>query len=357
MKTLIVAAGRFDDALAARVAAGREPRVDVLELQRTLGADLLDYRAVEESSLAVRAVRRALGQSAATAVIAAGVSQRYDVIFTSGEDIGIPLAAQLKARGIRTAHAMIGHTLAPAKKRLFFKLGIASHIDRVLCYSTNEERNMLYRLRLPAQKVRRIYFHADDRFFRPSPTPPEPDLVCSAGQLLRDYDSLIRATKGLGIRVHIAAGSPWIAEEPRPSRALPGYVDWRRYDRCELRELYVRAAVAVVPIVQNGYQTGISTILEMMAMGKCVIAARTRGQTDIIEDGVTGIYVPPGDPAALRTALQRVLARPDEAARMGRAARIFVEQKANLDLFVDRIARILREACSARGGGARSRVE
>lgn len=84
-------------------------------------------------------------------------------------------------------------------------------------------------------------------------------------------------------------------------------------------------------------------------MGKCVIAARTRGQTDIIEDGVTGIYVPPGDPAALREALRRVLARPDEAARMGRAARTFVEQKANLDLFVDRIAQILREVGSARG--------
>jgi len=34
---------------------------------------------------------------------------------------------------------------------------------------------------------------------------------------------------------------------------------------------------------------------------------------------------------------------------MGRAARTFVEQKANLDLFVDRIAKILREVCSARG--------
>lgn len=353
MKTLIVAAGRFDEALAERIASGREPRLDVFELQRALGADLIDYRAVDASrSLAVRAVQRTLGDSAAVSVIAAELSRRYDALFTTGEDIGIPLATQLKARRSRTAHVMIAHTLTPAKKRAFFRVGIATHMARVLCYASNEERHMLEQLRLPAEKVRRIYFHADDRFFRPSPVPPEPDLVCSAGQLLRDYDSLIRAAAGLGVRLHIAAGSPWISRELRPSAPLPANVDWRRYDRFELRELYARAAVAVVPIVQNDYQTGISTILEMMAMGKCVITTRTRGQTDTIQDGVTGIYVPPGDPAALRAALQRALTRPEEAKRIGCAARDFVEREANLDRFVERVASAVREACSPGVGAA-----
>jgi len=354
MKTLIVAAGRFDEALAERIASGREPRLDVFEVQRALGADLIDYRAVDASrSLAVHAVRRTLGESAAASVIGADLSRRYDAIFTTGEDIGIPLAAQLKARRSRTAHVMIAHTLTPVKKRALFRLGIASHMARVLCYASNEERHMREQLRLPAEKVRRIYFHADDRFFRPSPVPPEPDLVCSAGQLLRDYDSLIRAAAGLGVRVHIAAGSPWISRELRPWVPLPANVDWRRYDRFELRELYARAAVAVVPIIQNEYQTGISTILEMMAMGKCVITTRTRGQTDTIQDGVTGIYVPPGDAAALRDALQRALTRPEDARRIGRAARDFVEKEANLDRFVERVASAVREACSDGAGAAR----
>src|SRR6516165_5012291 len=87
MRTLIVAAGRFDEALAERIATGRESRLDVFELQRALGADLIDYRAVDASrSLAVRAVRRSLGHSAAAAVIAAQLSPRYHVIFATGED-------------------------------------------------------------------------------------------------------------------------------------------------------------------------------------------------------------------------------------------------------------------------------
>jgi glycosyltransferase involved in cell wall biosynthesis len=180
----------------------------------------------------------------------------------------------------------------------------------------------------------------------------EPDLLCSAGQLLRDYDTLIAATRDLPVRVRIAAGSPWIDSELRPKASLPANVEWRRYPRDELRELYSRSAIAVVPIYQNEYQTGISTILEMMAMGKCVIATRTRGQTDTIVDGQNGVYVPPGDARALRDAIERLIARPEEAARIGAAARQYVEREASLELFVSRIAETVRSASAARAGSA-----
>jgi glycosyltransferase involved in cell wall biosynthesis len=132
---------------------------------------------------------------------------------------------------------------------------------------------------------------------------------------------------------------------------LPANVEWRRYDRYDLRSLYARSALAVVPIVQNDYQTGISTILEMMAMGKCVVVTRTRGQTDTIVDNETGVYVPPGDAEALRATIQRLLANPEERARIGRAARAYVEQRAGLDLFVRRIVHAVHAGHAARFGG------
>src|SRR5690606_5767690 len=127
----------------------------------------------------------------------------------------------------------------------------------------------------------------------------------------------------LPVRLQIAAGSPWIQERLEPGQELPQDVSWSKLNRYDLRDLYARAAIAVVPIKQNEYQTGIATILEMMAMGKCLIVTKTRGQTDTIVDGETGIYVPPGDPVALRAAIERMLAAPDEARRMGEAARRF----------------------------------
>jgi glycosyltransferase involved in cell wall biosynthesis len=358
---LILAAGRFDPVETERaVAADREPRLDVFELARELSADVLDFKDVDAShSTVVRAARRALGPSAALALLGAERAPAYDAVLTTGEDIGIPLAARLRFARRRPSHTMIAHTLFPLKKRLFFAVGrVDACIDRFLCYATSEEQNLVERLSVPAERVLRIAYHADQRFFRPFPSPPEPDLICSAGQLLRDYPTLVEAVRSLPLRLRIAAGSPWIAKELKPDAPLPENVEWGRYSRFDLREMYRRSAVCVVPIQENDYQTGISTILEMMAMGKCVIATRTRGQTDTLVDGVTGIYVPPGDVAALRAAIVRALERPDETARIGAAARRYIEENATLDLFVERVASatVPKRAVVDRGAAAGDRV-
>jgi glycosyltransferase involved in cell wall biosynthesis len=173
-------------------------------------------------------------------------------------------------------------------------------------------------------------------------------LICAAGQLLRDYDCLVDAVRGLPVRVQIAAGSPWISDTLRPGGTLPPNVTWGKLDRAELRELYARSALAVVPIFENPYQTGIATILEMMAMGKCIIATRTKGQTDTIVDGQTGVYVPPSDPGALRSTIERLLASPETVARIGAAARRFIEESAGLDHFVQRIVDAVRQGHATR---------
>jgi glycosyltransferase involved in cell wall biosynthesis len=351
MRCLILAAGRFDEAFRAKIRAGAEPRLDVFQLAEALGADIMDFQEVDRSRhpavrLAVRS--GSFGRSAALALLGFRERSRYDAFFTSGEDIGLPLAALLKASGARSSHTMIAHTLHPRKKRLFFELGAGTHIDRILVYSTTEERLVTNELGVPPSKVSRIAYHADEAFFFPDGSPTEPDLVCAAGQLHRDYDCLIEAVRGVGVRVEIAAGSPWIDHSLRPSTALPPNVSWGRRNREELRALYRRSAFAVVPILENDFQTGIATILEMMAMGKCVVATKTRGQIDTIVDGVTGVYVPPSDPVALRSAIQRLLANPAEAERIGKAARKYVEEHAGLDLFVRRLKDSVLEARAAR---------
>jgi glycosyltransferase involved in cell wall biosynthesis len=349
MRCLILAAGRFDDALKTNITADREPRLDVFELQRELGADMLDFKDTDASPHpAVRLAARAAGPSGAVAMLGFLKRKDYDCFFTTGEDIGLPLAALLKATPGKRSHTMIAHTLFPPKKRIFFKAGVASELDRVLVYSTSEERLAIDELGLPPDKVQRIYYHADQRFFRPDGRPTEPDLICAAGQLLRDYDCLVEAVRDLPVRVQIAAGSPWIERKLEPEKPLPPHVTWGKLNRFELRALYARSALAVVPIKQNHYQTGIATILEMMAMGKCVIATQTLGQTDTIVDGVTGIYVPPGDSQALGRAITRMIQDPRKVAELGAAARRFIEEKAGLDLFVTKVADAVRAGHAAR---------
>jgi glycosyltransferase involved in cell wall biosynthesis len=61
-------------------------------------------------------------------------------------------------------------------------------------------------------------------------------------------------------------------------------------------------------------------VVEAMAAGLPVVASGLGGPAEVIRDGVDGILVPPGDPAALARGIVDLLDKPAERARLGRAA-------------------------------------
>jgi glycosyltransferase involved in cell wall biosynthesis len=80
-----------------------------------------------------------------------------------------------------------------------------------------------------------------------------------------------------------------------------------------------RCSIALIPSIWTE-PFGI-VALEAMSMGKPVIAARSGGLTDIVVDGETGLLVAPGDPQALRVAIQSLLDDPALRAHMGALAK------------------------------------
>lgn len=62
------------------------------------------------------------------------------------------------------------------------------------------------------------------------------------------------------------------------------------------------------------------TVVEAMALGKPVVAAASGGPLETIEDGVTGLLVPPGDHDALAAAVGRLRASPELAGSIGATA-------------------------------------
>ncbi|HYP91157.1 MAG TPA: hypothetical protein VEQ59_23490, partial [Polyangiaceae bacterium] len=97
MRCLILAAGRFDEALKTNISGDREPRLDVFELQRALEADMLDFKDADASRHpAVRLAARVGGPSGGVAMLGFLKRAEYDCFFTTGEDIGLPLAALLR---------------------------------------------------------------------------------------------------------------------------------------------------------------------------------------------------------------------------------------------------------------------
>ncbi len=93
--------------------------------------------------------------------------------------------------------------------------------------------------------------------------------------------------------------------------------------------------VLVLPSRQEPFGT---VLAEAMNAGTPVVATRVGGLAEVVEDGVTGLLVPPGDPAALAGAVLEVLGRREE---MGAAARERA-RRWHADAYAQRVGELIR---------------
>jgi len=139
--------------------------------------------------------------------------------------------------------------------------------------------------------------------------PDEPPHALFLGRLSPEKGALefVEATEGLP-RVIVGDG-PLRDRVPESRGAVSS---------TEVGGFYERAAVVCVPSLREGYGMAAA---EAMASGRPVVASAVGGLVDLVEDGVTGLLVSPGDVAALRAAVERVLGDAALRARLGAAAR------------------------------------
>lgn len=368
VRTLLVISAARDAQLAGKVAQDRPPRKDYLELARLLGAAVLYRDAVRDRAWS-RLVARLCGLPAAQAALAFARRSEYDAVFTDAENIGIPLAVLFRLARVRRRHVMIGHLLSTRSKRLLFRLfGLRRQFAAVICHASLQRSHIERQLGMPSERIALLPYQVDEQFWRPLERPVRRQ-ICSAGLEFRDYPTLVSAVEGLEVDVVLAAASYWSKRRNEAADlALPANVQVTALDYEQLRELYAVSLFTVVPLRNVEFQAGITVILESMAMGKALVLSRTPGQTDVVRDqtglptlpdarvppgfgsaieeaardiGPTGIYVPPGDVAALRQAITHLLEHPAEAATLGANGRQLVERIYTLDQYVTRIAALI----------------
>ena len=95
----------------------------------------------------------------------------------------------------------------------------------------------------------------------------------------------------------------------------------------ELGAYYERAAVVVCPSRREGYGV---VAREAMAHARPVIATAVGGLLDAVEDGVTGLRVPPRDPVALRSAIMRLLSDGELRSALGASGREAARERFSL---------------------------
>jgi glycosyltransferase involved in cell wall biosynthesis len=129
---------------------------------------------------------------------------------------------------------------------------------------------------------------------------------------LRDFDTFFAAMDKLPLPGAIARPEPeelrrHSARFTRPLNALPEQVRVLEDDGSEAAQLRILgdAKLVVLPILKTSMvASGISTCLNAMMLGKCVIGSEGPGMTDIFTQGEI-LAVPPEDPAALAEMIGR----------------------------------------------------
>ena len=153
-------------------------------------------------------------------------------------------------------------------------------------------------------------------------------LVLAVGRLVyyKGFEVLIEAMRGLDATLLIVGDGPLRARlAARVERlGLAGRVHLLG-EEPDLRPFFAACDVFVLASTHRSEAFGIVQ-LEAMALQKPVVSTRLGTGVDWVNvDGTTGLTVPPGDPAALRAAMARLLADPALRARLGANGRRRVE--------------------------------
>ncbi len=177
----------------------------------------------------------------------------------------------------------------------------------------------------------------DRVIFTPFPATIDPDTpithgdyLFAGGNSLRDYDLLERALAPGGPPTRVA--STWTPSRPIPHlRAGP-------VPHAEFVELLAGCRAAVVPLEVSVRSAGQQSYLNAMMLGKPVVVTEAPGVRDYIQDGVTGVVVPP-EAEALRRAIVHVMdpANADHYREMGERARAWVLANATDTIYKDRV--------------------
>jgi glycosyltransferase involved in cell wall biosynthesis len=170
--------------------------------------------------------------------------------------------------------------------------------------------------------------------------PDVPPHVLYAGRLSEEkgIPELLEATEGIP-RVIVGDG-------PLRARVLDavGFVPPH-----ELGTYYERAAVVVCPSRREGYGV---VAREAMAHGRPVVATAVGGLLDAVEDGVTGLRVPPRDPPALRAAIERLLADSALRRKLGAAARELARERYSWEVATEATLQSYRDVVAPESGGS-----
>jgi glycosyltransferase involved in cell wall biosynthesis len=222
------------------------------------------------------------------------------------------------------------------------------HAQAVVTISEYNRRHLRSLLEPVARsKVHCIYNGADLSQYKPRSSGEKQNgvsMILSVARLIekKGLDDLIRAAhilrqRGRAFCIEIIGSGP-LRQALEVRAAELGVADSVKFLGARpqefVREAYERAALFALPCVvsEGGDRDGIPTVLlEAMASEVPVVSTTVSGIPELVESGHDGLLVPPGNPAMLADALDRLLLDPNLRRNLGRAGRTKVRERFSIN--------------------------
>lgn len=270
---------------------------------------------------------------------------KYDIVFSSTAYASMLLKAMLHLKRPKwvildfNIDGTIGEKKTFRQKMLNFAV---SRADGIITISKAEEITLKEKFPHLARKIEFIHEGVDTEFFKPDPTISEENFILSVGfNPDRDFKTVIEATKDLGVPLVLATKPSRVAH----LQPLPPHVSVRSFSHDEMQREYQKAKIVVIGLnlkADNNDSMGTFAVAEALAMGKAVVATRSKSLESYIEDGKSGRLVPMHDFLAMKTAIEDLLQNDTKRREFGRAAREFAAKNVNTDVFADKLAQYFR---------------
>jgi glycosyltransferase involved in cell wall biosynthesis len=202
---------------------------------------------------------------------------------------------------------------------------------------------------LPPERIDVLHAPVADVFFDPPPggglrgeleVSPETPLVGVVARLVPDkgQDVVLAALREVreslpGVRAVFAGDGSEFDRLVAASRSM-GLGEVARFLGPRSDVPAITAALDVAVLASTGCDASSTVVKEALAAGRPVVATDVGGIREIVEDGVTGRIVPPGDPGALARAILATLADPEASRRAAERGRGQMRERFSTAAFV-----------------------
>ena len=216
-----------------------------------------------------------------------------------------------------------------------------SSVYKILCYAKSSVE--FWQSIIGVRNTEFVHLFTNTDFFVKQENINVQEYIFSAGREGRDFSSLLDAVEGLGVKLIIVSDQKNYKKIRHKLQKMNNVEFYQEVDFDTYTKFLSNAKLVVLPLENTKYHPGQTVLIQAMAASKAVIATKSNGTIDYIDDGVDGFFVDFYDVKGIREKILFLLNNEEQRKIIEQNARIKALSKFSEKNFVNVLERIFNE--------------